>query len=587
LASAREFLRSLAGPHVLLGLVAGGVQGWWLGERSAALSGVAVAIPGVATPVEASHGAIVAASAALLSCAGAAAALLAKRLTGNTLASGCAGAVFALLPQDRLVGAPWLPAGFFLNDAWAAAWGLLAAGVRLLPAPALEGAPLLGRREWLALGALAIGSLGGPQILAMPLLILLADAAYAPASFGTVLRRTGRLLPLHALAVAPAFFMGPPSRGDDARVVAGWELAAVALLGLAVLSRRRRITQTVVIAAAFAIVWTAVATLPRFAFPRHLPFSPMLVLFGAALFVPTVLWRLSVALTSPRGLELVPEAPLPAVPALRDLIHAQRSDARAGAGPPSRRIDPATGLRSTVESAVSGAVAATLEQIRLTFRGTPASSAPLPAPEGVLWSRLLSSTARGTGSDETREQAIERWRSVVVKDLRPRVDAAADVVCAGSTPWPLVAALAERQRSLVLVERGAQASRRAADDLSGLDNVTVLRHDRGLGPLKDASADAVLALVEPTMDTAAGILALLRESRRVLRPGGVAGLGFADLAAPASQEALVKGSPSECFLNRPAVETLARLAGFGQFEFAPGVLPMTSVAWLRARKERG
>jgi hypothetical protein len=105
--------------------------------------------------------------------------------------------------------------------------------------------------------------------------------------------------------------------------------------------------------------------------------------------------------------------------------------------------------------------------------------------------------------------------------------------------------------------------------------------------VKDLSVDAVICLFEASMQIPAQTLALLRECMRVLRPGGVAGIGFADLALSASQNALARGAPSECFVNRAAIESLARLAGFGRFEISAEILPMTSIAWLRVRPEAG
>jgi SAM-dependent methyltransferase len=262
-----------------------------------------------------------------------------------------------------------------------------------------------------------------------------------------------------------------------------------------------------------------------------------------------------------------------------------RSEPRAAA-PPSRRIDPATGLRSTVETAVGGAVAATLEQVRLAFRAAKAGEQPVP-PAELVWNRLLTGTMGKGLAGERSEEAAARWRTLFEKEIREKLAAGGTTVCAGPAPWPLVHAIAGHQNAVVVVARGPRAAEVAADDLAGCGNVSVIRHDRGLGPIRDESADAVLCLFEALNQIPAETVALLRECHRVLRPGGVAAVGYADLALPESQEALARGAPSECFANRPAIETLARLAGFGRFEFASGVLPTTSIAWLTRRAGSG
>jgi hypothetical protein len=477
---------------------------------------------------------------------------------------------------------------------------LFAAGVRLLPSREIERAPLFGKRELLAIAGLVAGSFCAPVILAMPLLILLSDMAYAPTAGSAVLRRTGKLFFVHALCVTPAALflntVGPPlfvRRIRDPFVYEyiggspelGFGLAAtigVAVIGggLLVLIRRKGIAKTLVTAAVFALAWTATAELPRYlfespAFFRH----SILSLFGFALLIPTILWRIAIALTQPPRLELAAEPPLPSVPALRDLA---RGATVAGV-PPLRRVDSAIGLRTTVETAVAGAVAASLEQIRLAFRGAQPSEPP-GTPVQVLWNRLITGTSGGAAAEEKPDVAIARWNVTFDKEMKHRLKAKGSALCLGATPWPLVLAIAKVERAVVLVERGAEPARRASQDLAAAANVSVVRHDRGLDSVKDGAFDAVLCVIEPAMQTSAGLLALLRECRRVLRPGGVVGFGHADLALPESQQELSKGSSSQSFVNRQTIETLARLAGFGQFEYSAGVLPTTSIAWLKPPK---
>jgi hypothetical protein len=602
LSRSRELLKSLVGPHVLFAGGAGVVQ-------------AALLLKGHNAPFWAAFGLVAAAAA-----------VFAKRLTGNTLVSACAGGIVALHPEgiwelfapmmaDRDVPG-WTPSIMraLLGNLVSAACGLVAAGVRLLPSAELDGAPLFGKREWLAIVLLVAGALLGPAVLVMPLLILLADLAFSPARTGVVLRRTGALLPLHAAAVAPAWLLAeslPPGLDLGQFTSSEWQrvqerlvhvfdplatiegarffvadtgplIAALTLGSLIVLALRARIRQRLIVTTAFAVVWAAAVFLLPLVLPsgRIIP-GTMLVVFGPALLFAAVLWRIAVAMTHPLPAPVDEEPQIPSVPAIRDLIRQMRAEARpAGAVPAAPRVESAAGMRSTVESAVAGAVAATLEQIRLAFRG-PHPTEPPGTPEQVLWNRLLTQGSGGAAPDEKPGAAIARWRDFHAKNVKTRIKAGADVLCVGVTPWPLVAAMAESARTVALVERGPRAAQIAASDLAAVKNVMVVRHDgRALKAIGDGMADAVIALVEPTLELAGDVLALLRESRRVLRRGGVAAIGFADLALPAAQEALGRSSQSACFTNKEAVETLARLAGLGPVEVAPGAVGATSIAWI-------
>lgn len=598
----RELLKSLVGPHVLFAFALGLVQAL----RVVGAGNLALAV-------------------AFATVAGAAA-ILAKRLTGNALVSACAGGIMALHPAGlvELLGPRILDVHVHDTDfrtfvglnLFSASCGLLAAGIRLLPSRELEDAPLFGWREWAALALLVVGAIAGPAVMAMPLLILAADLAFAPAGPRTVLRRTGKHFFLHAGAVIPAWLFASPFPEQLRPLLAGrlgWIgaterplfvfapgiaidavqgsavtvfplLVIGAIASVAVLLFRQRVSQTLIVVAAFAIVWTTVAELPRLLHPAG-PLIPntVLIVFGFALLVASVLWRISIAVTQPRTAPIEEEPPIPSVPAMRDMIRQMRAEMRpAGAAPAAPRVESAAGLRSTVESAVAGAVAATLEQLRLAFRG-PHPTEPPGTPEQVLWNRLLTQGSGGPAPEEKPGAAIARWRDFHGKSLKPRIKAGGDVLCVGTTPWPLVSAIAESARAVALVERGGRPAQMAASDLAAKKNVMVVRHDgRGLKAIGDGTADAVIALVEPTLELAGDVLALLRESRRVLRKGGVAGIGFADLALPAAQDALGRSSQPACFTNKEAIEALARLAGLGAVEVAPGALGATSIAWIRS-----
>src|SRR5262249_44121929 len=147
----------------------------------------------------------------------------------------------------------------------------------------------------------------------------------------------------------------------------------------------------------------------------------------------------------------------------------------AGPAPRARAADPAIGMASTVETAVGSAVAATLEQIRLAFRGRHPTE-PAGAPEQVLWNRLMTTTSGGVLPAGTRAEALGRWRAIHAR-LRPELGSARSILCAGATPWPLVAALAGEHASVVLVERSRRAAKLARADLAALPNVSVVRHD--------------------------------------------------------------------------------------------------------------
>jgi SAM-dependent methyltransferase len=595
----KEFLKSLAGPHVVFALAAGALK-----------AGAVLRWESLAVPI--AFGALAAASA-----------ILAKRLTGNTLASACTGGIVAFHPAGLFeLGHP-LAVDLHVRDVviatsaaanlLSAACGLLAAGIRLLPSAELENAPLFGRREWIALALLVLGAVSGPAILPMPLLILAADLAFAPVGWRAVFRRTGRHFVFHCLAVAPAWFLTawmldasrleiarvpwanlvfqvfavlvPQARPDvllpTAEVFALFSLAVLA--SIVVIFCRAGIPQKVVVAAAFALVWTAASCFAWWLHPLGVlaPFSALGV-FGFALLVATISWRLAIAVGHPKGAPALEEPPIPGVPALRDLVRRARAEPPAAAAVAGPRIESSAGMRSTVETAVAGAVAATLEQIRLAFRG-PHPSEPPGTPEQVLWNRLLTQGSGGPAPDEKPAAAVARWREFHAKSLKGRIKPGGAVLCVGATPWPLVAALAEPAAALVLVERSHRAGQIAAGDLAGTKRVTVVRHDgRALKPVGDATVDAFVALVEPTLGLAGDVLALLKEAKRVLKAGGIAAIGFADLASPAAAEALSRSSHAACFTNREGIETLAKLAGFGSVEISSGALGVTSIAWIRS-----
>src|SRR5436190_21433579 len=94
LSRATRFLKELAGPHVLFASAVGGVHAW-LRPRTA------VPTPPLAPWYETGlgHAILVALATA---CVAGAAAMLAKRYTGNTLVSACAGALLALIPQSPI-----------------------------------------------------------------------------------------------------------------------------------------------------------------------------------------------------------------------------------------------------------------------------------------------------------------------------------------------------------------------------------------------------------------------------------------------------------------------------------------------------
>jgi hypothetical protein len=580
------FARSLVGPHVALAAAIGSVHG--------VRAGTFLHHPDPAHPIPSflvdlagsNAGPLLAALALVV--LGAGAAVLARRLTGNALVSSCTAAVLVLQP----LGAP------ALGDTLAAGLGLLAAGVRVLPAPDVAGAPLMGRREVLAIALLLAAAFCGDVVLAMPLLILVSDLAFSPGPIALVLRRTGIQFFLHLAAVAPAAWSPQPFAASWLGASPGVHpavFATLAVLAATAILLRGRIRQTLVVAAASAILWLVAADAPRLVVDavvvRDVSF---LALFGAALFLAASLWRLAVAVTEPRVPTFAVEPPLPSVPALRDLARAIREEPRPSlpASPPATtrgqdlgpRADPGAGLRSTVETAVGGAVAATLEQLRLAFKAPRAGEPPLP-PAAVLWSRLLEGTGATSAAAEGFAGSARAWGDAFEKHVAPRIEPGATVVCAGATPWPLIAAIAGKARSVTVVERGRHAARRAAQDLDAVANAHVVRHDRGLDPVRDGTADVILCVFEAATQIPAQTLALLRECSRVVKRGGVVGLGFADLALGASQEALVSGAPGESFVHRAAIESLARLAGFGRFDVATEVLPMLSIAWLRFRPE--
>jgi hypothetical protein len=281
---------------------------------------------------------------------------------------------------------------------------------------------------------------------------------------------------------------------------------------------------------------------------------------------------------------LTDEAPLPSVPALRDLIRKMRAEPRPAVVPGASpaRGDASLGVRTTVERAVGGAVAATLEQLRLAFRGPHVTEAP-GTPEQELWNRLMTQASGGAEADERAEKSIGRWHEFQATHLDSRIKAGAVVVCAGATPWPLAVSLGESRRRVIVVERSRRAAELASGDLDGAADVTVMRHDGGgLAAIGDATVDAVLALHEATRATPAEMLALLKECRRVLRKGGVAGIAFADLALPQSREELARGSSAASFTTLEAVGVLARLAGFGAADVDSGALDTSSIAWVTA-----
>ena len=295
----RELLKSLVGPHVLFAFALGLVQAL----RVVGAGNLALAV-------------------AFATVAGAAA-ILAKRLTGNALVSACAGGIMALHPAGlvELLGPRILDVHVHDTDfrtfvglnLFSASCGLLAAGIRLLPSRELEDAPLFGWREWAALALLVVGAIAGPAVMAMPLLILAADLAFAPAGPRTVLRRTGKHFFLHAGAVIPAWLFASPFPEQLRPLLAGrlgWIgaterplfvfapgiaidavqgsavtvfplLVIGAIASVAVLLFRQRVSQTLIVVAAFAIVWTTVAELPRLLHPAG-PLIPntVLIVFG-------------------------------------------------------------------------------------------------------------------------------------------------------------------------------------------------------------------------------------------------------------------------------------------------------------------
>src|SRR5262245_29751648 len=138
-ASSREFLRSLVGPHVLLAFSVGILAGWLRPETMDRAS----RYPAAAVLHDLGRPEVVVALG--LGLAAATAAVLAKRLTGNTLVSACAGALLALDPVHQIPGSGpfpvWSDYGPEIGDLFAGACGLFAAGVRLLPTREIERAP--------------------------------------------------------------------------------------------------------------------------------------------------------------------------------------------------------------------------------------------------------------------------------------------------------------------------------------------------------------------------------------------------------------------------------------------------------------
>jgi hypothetical protein len=569
-------LKELAGPHVLLAFAAGAGVAWSWTTIPVAARGFPVPTGSPIPWLDEGHVLQRIAPIALLGLTAAAAAFLAKRLTGNTLVSACAGAMLALLPRHR-VALPWTPF-VRIEEIAVSSLGLFAAGVRLLSQPGLR---LIGVREILAIAALLLGSVFGPAIAPMPLLILLADVAYAPVRTTVALRRGLVLFPLHAAAVVPSFFvLIPEARFHDARLVLEWPSVAMIAVAVIVVLLRDKFRQKIVLAAAFAIAWAGIALLPVAIDPQRFPFPGQLLAgFGAALLVPVILWRISVAATQPRII-VPPEAPLPSVPALRDLVQAIPAEAPAARQQAARTEGGALGVASMVETAVASAVAATLEQIRLAFRGRQHGDPP-GTPEQVLWNRLITGSSGGALPAEKPAQAVARWREIHARHLEEHLPAPADVLCAGATPWPLVAVLAGDQRSVTVVERGGRSARLAMADLAAVQNVRFVRHDgRRLDAIANASADAIVVLFEASRELPAENWGFMRECARVLRKGGVAGIGFADLALPECQAAITRPNPAELFTTRDTMESVARLAGLRVRAVSAGVLPTISVAWL-------
>ncbi len=99
----------------------------------------------------------------------------------------------------------------------------------------------------------------------------------------------------------------------------------------------------------------------------------------------------------------------------------------------------------------------------------------------------------------------------------------------------MTAALADRFGSVIGLDVSREMLRGAEQALVGRDNITLIHgNGRDLSGVADASVDVVFSyIVLQHVPTADGQLSYLREVRRVLRPGGVAGLQIRSNSAKA------------------------------------------------------
>lgn len=172
------------------------------------------------------------------------------------------------------------------------------------------------------------------------------------------------------------------------------------------------------------------------------------------------------------------------------------------------------------------------------------SGAPAPALGGrseQFWdfaarSDPLWHIATGAASDEQTFFASGRVETdMFLAHCGIEPDPNGTVLEIGCGVGRMTAALAERFGSVIGLDVSREMLRGAEAALNGRDNITLIHgNGRDLSGVPDASVDVVFSyIVLQHVPTADGQLGYLREVRRVLRPGGVAGLQIRSNSAKA------------------------------------------------------
>lgn len=291
--------------------------------------------------------------------------------------------------------------------------------------------------------------------------------------------------------------------------------------------------------AAFGLLWLALWALLSLAIGR----LSLISLFGAAFILPAMAWRLLLGSPLGRGEETrLAVGPPPTVVVRPDPALQPRSGSVSTASPAAlpSAIPAVSEVRARVDAAVSSAVEASVASLLAGLQKldeTRASQAPtrarsqrlrtLPDGAALALAAVAEEETRSAREDGVFASILAPHLALEVRilELEPSryssgvIRAGGRYVCVGSTPIAL-----EKARRL----HGDSAR-----------TLFVLGGEDLLGAIPDENHDLIFGAEALIARNAVRTLKLLVGAARVLRPGGVAILGFANLTDALGRGALV------------------------------------------------